>query len=44
MDGSFYVRVLGMREIDFANGRKALAFGSQKIKFARKRRENLPNA
>ena len=24
----FYVRVLGMREIDFANGRKALAFGS----------------
>ena len=27
----FYVRVLGMREVDFANGRKALAFGSQKI-------------
>ena len=27
----FYVRVLGMREVDFANGRKTLAFGSQKI-------------
>lgn len=27
----FYVRVLGMREVDFSNGRKALVFGSQKI-------------
>jgi catechol 2,3-dioxygenase-like lactoylglutathione lyase family enzyme len=27
----FYVRVLGMRKIVFQNGRKALAFGQQKI-------------
>ena len=27
----FYVRALGMREVDFSNGRKALAFGSHKI-------------
>jgi len=40
----FYVRVLGMREIDFANGRKALAFGSQKINLHVKGEEILPNA
>ena len=27
----FYVRVLGMRELTFGEGRKALAFGTQKI-------------
>jgi catechol 2,3-dioxygenase-like lactoylglutathione lyase family enzyme len=27
----FYTRALGMREVTFAGGRKALAFGSQKI-------------
>lgn len=40
----FYVRVLGMREVDFANGRKALAFGSQKINLHVKGEEILPNA
>ena len=40
----FYVRVLGMREIDFANVRKALAFGSQKINLHVKGEEILPNA
>ena len=40
----FYVRVLGMREIDFANGRKAVAFGSQKINLHVKGEEILPNA
>lgn len=28
---SFYCQVLGMREISFANGRKAVAFGNHKI-------------
>lgn len=27
----FYSRALGMQEVDFGSGRKALAFGSQKI-------------
>ncbi|MGP1506079.1 MAG: VOC family protein [Campylobacter sp.] len=40
----FYVRVLGMREIDFANGRKALVFGLQKINLHVKGEEILPNA
>ncbi|RRD55211.1 VOC family protein [Campylobacter rectus] len=40
----FYVRVLGMREVDFANGRKALVFGSQKINLHVKGEEILPNA
>lgn len=40
----FYVRVLGMREIDFANGRKALVFGLQKINLHVKSEEILPNA
>lgn len=30
---AFYVRVLGMEEIEFANGRKAVRFGQQKINF-----------
>ncbi|NOZ03770.1 MAG: VOC family protein, partial [FCB group bacterium] len=28
---SFYTKVLGMKELTFGNGRKALAFGNQKI-------------
>lgn len=40
----FYVCVLGMREVDFANGRKALVFGSQKINLHVKGEEILPNA
>ena len=28
---AFYTRVLGMREVVFAGGRRALAFGNQKI-------------
>ena len=40
----FYVYVLGMREVDFANGRQALAFGSQKINLHVKDEEILPNA
>ena len=40
----FYVRALGMCEVDFANGRKALAFGSQKINLHVKGEEILPNA
>jgi catechol 2,3-dioxygenase-like lactoylglutathione lyase family enzyme len=28
---AFYTRVLGMQEVTFGNGRKALAFGAQKI-------------
>ena len=28
---AFYTKVLGMREVTFGNGRKALAFGNQKI-------------
>ena len=39
----FYVRVLGIREIDFANGRKALAFGLQKINLHVKGEEILSN-
>ena len=40
----FYVRVLGMREVDFSNGRKALVFGLQKINLHVKGEEILPNA
>ena len=29
----FYTRVLGMEEVTFANGRKAVKFGNQKINF-----------
>ncbi|KFZ32693.1 glyoxalase [Vibrio cholerae O1 biovar El Tor] len=31
----FYTRVLCMEEVTFANGRKAVAFGNQKINFQR---------
>jgi catechol 2,3-dioxygenase-like lactoylglutathione lyase family enzyme len=40
----FYVDVLGMKEIDFGEGRKALAFGQQKINLHKKGAEVHPNA
>ncbi len=41
---AFYCQVLGMDEITFGEGRKALAFGQQKINLHEKGREFLPNA
>ena len=35
----FYVRVLGMKEISFGNGRKALSFGNQKINLHQRGKE-----
>jgi catechol 2,3-dioxygenase-like lactoylglutathione lyase family enzyme len=40
----FYERVLGMRVISFGDGRKALAFGSQKINLHLSGREFTPHA
>ena len=40
----FYARVLGMTEITFGAGRKALAFGSQKINLHLYRHEFEPKA
>ena len=40
----FYTRCLGMDVIEFAEGRKALAFGSQKINLHEKGREFEPKA
>jgi catechol 2,3-dioxygenase-like lactoylglutathione lyase family enzyme len=40
----FYVEVLGMKEIDFGEGRKALAFEQQKINLHQKGAEVYPNA
>lgn len=40
----FYVRVLGMRVVTFAAGRKALAFGRQKINLHLAGREFEPKA
>ena len=40
----FYTRVLGMEEITFGEGRKALRFGSQKINLHQLGAEVLPNA
>lgn len=40
----FYVRVLGMREVTFGEGRKALAFGVQKINLHEEGREFEPKA
>ena len=40
----FYVRVLGMRVVTFGAGRKALAFGSQKINLHQAGREFEPKA
>ena len=40
----FYSRVLGMRVVTFAGGRKALAFGAQKINLHQAGREFEPKA
>ncbi|WP_066802439.1 VOC family protein [Moraxella oblonga] len=40
----FYVNILGMQEISFGEGRKALQFGSQKINLHQKGQEIKPNA
>ncbi len=40
----FYARVLGMHPVTFAGGRKALAFGSQKINLHQAGREFEPKA
>ena len=40
----FYVRVLGMRPVSFGEGRKALAFGNQKINLHQAGREFEPKA
>jgi catechol 2,3-dioxygenase-like lactoylglutathione lyase family enzyme len=40
----FYSRALGMRVVDFADGRKALAFGAQKINLHEAGREFEPKA
>ncbi|MCP2040243.1 catechol 2,3-dioxygenase-like lactoylglutathione lyase family enzyme [Neisseria sp. HSC-16F19] len=41
---AFYTRVLGMREITFGEGRKALLFGQQKINLHPKGAEIQPHA
>jgi catechol 2,3-dioxygenase-like lactoylglutathione lyase family enzyme len=41
---AFYARVLGMREVTFAGGRQALAFGEQKINPHQQGREFEPKA
>lgn len=41
---SLYERVLGMRVVTFAGGRKALAFGNQKINLHQKGKELAPMA
>ena len=40
----FYTRVLGMKEVTFGEGRKALAFGSHKINLHQAGREFEPKA
>jgi catechol 2,3-dioxygenase-like lactoylglutathione lyase family enzyme len=40
----FFERVLGMRVVTFAGGRKALAFGQQKINLHQHRKEFEPRA
>jgi catechol 2,3-dioxygenase-like lactoylglutathione lyase family enzyme len=40
----FYVRVLGMKAVTFAEGRRALEFGRQKINLHRAGREFSPRA
>ncbi len=41
---AFYTRVLGMREVVFAGGRRALAFGNQKINLHQHHAEFEPKA
>ncbi|MGI9302330.1 MAG: VOC family protein [Gammaproteobacteria bacterium] len=40
----FYTQVLGMQEVTFAGGRKALAFGEQKINLHEQGKELEPRA
>ncbi|MCG7909831.1 MAG: VOC family protein [Candidatus Thiodiazotropha taylori] len=40
----FYTRILGMQLVEFAGGRKALKFGSQKINLHQHRQEFKPKA
>ena len=40
----FYARVLGMKPVTFGGGRRALAFGDQKINLHELGSEHLPNA
>jgi catechol 2,3-dioxygenase-like lactoylglutathione lyase family enzyme len=41
---AFYTRVLGMREVVFGEGRRALAFGDQKLNLHRHKAEFEPQA
>jgi catechol 2,3-dioxygenase-like lactoylglutathione lyase family enzyme len=41
---TFYTRVLGMCEVTFGDGRKALSFGDQKINVHQAGREIVPHA
>lgn len=41
---SFYERVLGMHGVEFAGGRRALAFGAQKLNLHELGSEHTPNA
>jgi catechol 2,3-dioxygenase-like lactoylglutathione lyase family enzyme len=41
---AFYARVLGMEPVTFAGGRRALAFGRQKINLHRAGHEYVPHA
>lgn len=41
---AFYTRAFGMRAVDFAGGRKALAFGAQKINLHQQGHEFEPKA
>ena len=41
---AFYARVLGMTAVTFAGGRRALAFGAQKINLHAAGREYVPHA
>ncbi|MBE3022742.1 MULTISPECIES: VOC family protein [Campylobacter] len=40
----FYTQILGMKEISFEDGRKAVKFGSMKINFHQLGKEVKPNA
>jgi len=41
---AFYTKVLGMQEVTFGEGRRALAFGTQKINLHQQGEEFLPKA
>ena len=41
---AFYTRILGMQEVTYGHGRKAILFGSQKINFHQHGRELKPKA